>query len=186
MTTCTDTEGYNNFSEFASYSYELVKYLIENNELVFKLLKYNTPSAWKESTPNLTKEEKGALVYGGIGDGAGFNIFLSNGMPDVVVNEKSLLTVAPYFLSGRNRSIANLSIMMEIYVHYKIVSLSNYKSRTDVIAQQLLETFNGAILDELGIGRMYFDKLGFSQLSSERAGQLPFKGRTILFGINMA
>ena len=37
--------------------------LINENEIVWKLLKYNTNDAWK--MPNLTKEEKIALIYPG-------------------------------------------------------------------------------------------------------------------------
>ena len=59
--------------------------------------------------------------------------------------------------------------------------LSNYKTRTDMIAQQLIETFNGATIDGLSIGKLYFDRLGQSDARSERAGQLPFKGRWIVF-----
>lgn len=186
MSNIQTQDGYNLFDEFADYSYELIKYMIDNNELIFKLLKYQTPDAWKDSKPNLTKSEKGALIYNGIGDASNYSIFLENGNPDVAMNESSFLTISPYFINGENRSISNITIMMEIYVNFKIVHLSNYKSRVDMIARELLKTFNGVAIDGLGIGKLYFDKLGYSGgSSSERSGQLPFKGRTILFTSNV-
>ena len=45
---------------------------------------------------------------------------------------------------------------MEIFSHYKINHMSNYQTRIDTIAEELLSTFNGA--DVGGIGLLSFNE----------------------------
>ena len=58
--------AYAKYEEWDENPMRCVNYLIMNNELIWKLLKYNTPTAWKEESdggyPNLTQEEKSALI----------------------------------------------------------------------------------------------------------------------------
>ena len=179
---CDSRDGYNFFEQFPNYSYLMVKYLRDNNETIWKLLKYNSANAWMK--PDLTVSEKNELIYDGIGNSSKFSIFLSPGFPDVGKEEKTFLTISPNMIIPTNKVVSQVTIMCEVYSNFNITHLSNYTARVDVIAQQLIQTFNGAIIDGLGIGQIFLDRLGSKPTGSERAGTLPFSGRWLLFANN--
>jgi len=178
VATSVATNAYNTYADFPRYPYKCIKYLMDNNELIWKLLKYNTLDAWDK--PNLTRNEKAALIWNGSGTTDDYRVFIDDGAPDSETKEVSILRIYPFSLSPDNRTIGTVTIMMETYSHHSINSLSNYTTRTDTIIQQLLETFNGTVID--GIGRMHFDKRGTGASRLEIAGQLPFRGKWLLFG----
>ena len=62
------TESYNTYSSIPLISYNIISYLIDNNETIFKLLYYNDSNAWRSDSnhPNLTKVQKGSLIFDGI------------------------------------------------------------------------------------------------------------------------
>lgn len=176
----TDRTAYNKYTDFPNYSYKIIKHLMNNNELVWQLLKYTTPDA-SDLAP-LSPSEKQALIWKGEGDTSDFGVFLDDGQPDVTTKEIARLNIMPYGISPDNRSVDTITILMEVYSHYKINTLSNYTTRVDTIIQQLLEVFNGEILENVGaIGRLHFDKAGTSATRVEVSGQLPFKGKWLLF-----
>jgi hypothetical protein len=57
--------------------------------------------------------------------------------------------------------------------------LSNYKTRIDVITEELLATFNGK--DVGGLGLLSFDKMADQSSRLFEAGQIPFGGKKIIF-----
>lgn len=178
VATQTVLNPYNTYQNFPHYSHQCIKYLMDNNELIWKLLKYNTPTAW--SGANLTAGEKAALIWNGDGSTDDYRVFIDDGAPDSETKEVSILRIFPFGLSPDNRTVGTVTMMMETYSHYKINTLSNYTTRTDTIIQQLLETFNGIVIG--GIGRLHFDKRGTGASRLEMAGQLPFRGKWLLFG----
>lgn len=187
MTTCAmdDRAAYNKYEPFPKYAYECIKYLMNNNELIWRLLKYNTPTAWDDTDltqPDLTQEEKGALIWSGYGDSSDFRVFMDDGVPDVETKEITRLNIFPYGISPRDRTVGSVTLMMEVYSHFKINTLSNYETRVDRIIQQLLYTFNGVEIPNLGISKIFFDKRGLGANRLEVAGQLPFRGKWLLFG----
>jgi hypothetical protein len=171
--------AYNNFETLATIGYNCVKYLILNNDMIWKLLKYTTPNAWSEN--NLTNEEKAQLIYAGESDTSNYNVFLDGKQPDVETKEKTLLRIMPEYAVGLNRTVGLIRISMEVYSHYKINHLSNYQTRIDRIAQELLETFNGTLVG--GFGNMVFNKMTDESSRLFEVGQIPFGGKKILFSI---
>jgi len=178
IATSTTINPYNTYPDFPRYSYKCIKYLMENNELIWKLLKYNTADAWDK--PDITASEKASLIWNGYGTADEYRVFIDDGSPDSETKEVTILRIYPFGLSPDNRTVGTVTLMMETYSHFSINSLSNYTTRVDKIIQQLLETFNGVVVD--GIGRLYFDKRGTGALRLEMAGQLPFRGKWLLFG----
>lgn len=178
-------DSYNFYDDLPNYSYKIIDYLMDNNELIWKLLYYNSPDAWNQS--NLTKAQKGGLVWAGEGDSSDFKVFMDDGSPDVEMDEKTILRIAPYGISPDNRTVGTITIYVEVYSHYKINTLSNYTTRVDVIIQQILQELNGISIDTLGaIGALHFDKLGTSATRMEMAGQLPFRGKWLLMSTKSA
>jgi hypothetical protein len=175
-------DAYNKFTMFPKFSYNCISYLMEKNELVWKLLKYNEGEAWQK--PNLTHDEKAALIYGGQGDASLFNVFMDIKQPDVFTKETSILRICPYFAGGRNRTIGYVEMSMEIFSHHKINHLTNYQTRIDTITAELMGLFNGT--DIGGLGVLFFDKLGDEGSRLINAGQIPFAGKQIIFATNVA
>jgi hypothetical protein len=180
MSTTTPDIGltaYNDFRQFSKLSYNCIKFLMDNNELVWKLLKYTDPEAWNKA--NLTQEEKAALIYSGQQDTSEFRVFMDGKQPDVLVKEITLIRIMPHTAIGLDRTLGLIEVSMEVFSHYKINHLSNYKTRIDVIAEELLATFNGSNVGALGL--MSFDKMADQSSRLFQAGQIPFGGKQLVF-----
>jgi len=175
-----DRSGYATYEDFDNFSYTAIKYLMDNNETVWKLLKYTTPDAWDK--PDLTVDEKASLIYNGSEDGTKYRIFMDDGLPDVQTREDCILRISPFSLKPENRTIGTLYMRFEVYSHWKINHLSNYKTRVDMISKNILGLFNGAEIG--GLGRLTFNALqsAASQARMETSGQIPFKGKVFFFG----
>lgn len=169
--------AYNDFGQFSKLSYTCIKTLMNQNELVWKLLMYTDPDAWDK--PNLTHTQKASLVYAGQQDTAEFRVFMDGKQPDVLVTESTLLRIMPHYAIGMNRTVGYIEVSMEVFSHYKINHLSNYTTRIDVITEELLGLFNG--IDVGGIGLMSFDKMADQSSRLFEVGQIPFGGKQLIF-----
>lgn len=169
--------AYNNFGVFSDLSYNCIKLLMDENELVWKILKYSDPDAYKK--PNLTKEEKGNLIYAGQEDSSKYHVFMDGKQPDVLMNEVTLLRIMPHFARGYGRTIGLIQVSMSVFSHYKINHMSNYKTRIDTISGELLSVFNGSNVG--GLGFLVFDGVLDTSSRLFEAGQIPFGGKTLIF-----
>jgi hypothetical protein len=172
-------EIYNRFDGIQNISYECISYLINdaNSELLWKLLKYEDPDAWKNDIdhPNLTKIEKGELIYQGQTNQTDFRVFMDTGAELPWTHQATILRIYPLDITPSNHIVGNVCVGFEVYSHYEINHLSNYQTRIDTIIQLLLSAFNG---QEIGLlGRLYFDK-GKSKVTS--FGQIPYRGKFII------
>ncbi len=183
MSNSINAGSYATYNGLDSFSYTAIKYMLDNDELIWKLLYYNTPDAWNQT--NLTESQKTALIYKGEDDTAKFRVFMDTGQPDVLTNEICCIRIHPYTLNPDNRVWGSVTLMFEVYAHYKINHLSNYKTRNDVILQRFISLFNGIDLkNEQGnqIGKLHFDAMGTFGLRAETVGQLPFRGKWLMMG----
>ncbi len=175
-------ETYNKYSEFPDISYNITKYLMNNNELIWKLLKYNDKDAWKNDSahPNLTTAQKGALINDGTPDPdhSKFRVFFDVGQDDAWVSEATILRITPSDLIPVNYVTGKITVALECYAHYKINTLSSYRTRVNTIAQQLIETLNGQEVGGLGV--LHFDARASNRCKMSVVGQIPFKGMVIL------
>jgi hypothetical protein len=169
--------AYNDFTQFSKLSYNCIKKIMDENELIWKLLKYSNPDAWNEA--DLTQEEKGQLIYTGQQDSSMFRVFMDGKQPDVLVEEISLIRIMPYYALGMNRTVGIIEMSMEVFSHYKINHLSNYQTRVDTIVGELLSIFNGT--DVGGLGLMTFNKMADQSSRLFQTGQIPFGGKQIIF-----
>lgn len=174
--------AYNDFRQFSILSYNCIKHMMKENELIWKLLKYTDSGAWGK--PDLTQEEKAALIYAGQQDTAEYHVFMDGKQPDVVMGETTMLRIMPHSAIGLNRTVGYIEVSMEVYSHYKINHLSNYKTRIDTIAEELLALFNG--INVGGLGLMSFDRMGDQSSRLFQAGQIPFGGKMLLFSTHSA
>jgi hypothetical protein len=175
--TDTDTfrEGYATYAGFANYSYNCITYLMDNNELIWKLLKYNGADAWDKG--NLTHAQKAALIYNSQPDSSNFRVFMDSGNPDVLTKEISQLRIYPVKIFAENRTQGIVLMAFEVFSHYKINQLSNYQTRVDLLVSEILGVFNGISIG--GIGRLHFNGIETSEDRVLTVGQLPCKGKCV-------
>jgi len=174
------TTEYNTFELFPDLSYNCITYLIDNNELIWRLLSYTDVNAYRldDDHPNLTKEQKGALVYNGIREETDCRVFMDSGQEYSWNIRACFLRITPVRLRPSNNIFGYVSMGFEIYCHYGINQLSNYKTRLNIITQQLIETLNGK--DVGGLGRLYFDARASSDSRMQIMGQIPYKANGLV------
>jgi hypothetical protein len=172
-------EIYNKYEEFPDLTYNCIDYLLKNNDTIWKLLKYTDNNAYKNDAahPNLTTAQKGYLINDGTPDPEydRFRVFLDVGQDNTITKEMCILRIEPVKLVPKNHIYGSVAMAFEVYAHAKINTMSNYKSRIDVITQQLIATFNGQEIG--GLGRLAFDARMSSLCSTTITGQIPMKGK---------
>jgi hypothetical protein len=181
MTTDQVKEVYNKYTDLPSFSYKCIKYLLNNNDMIWKLLYYTDKDAYKNDSthPNLTKTQKGNLIYDGSPDQTPYRVFLDVGQDDSWSSETCILRVSPSELIPTNYIYGYVSMAFQVLAHSKINTLSNYTTRVISITQQLIESLNGENID--GIGRIYFDNRASRACKMNISGQTPFKGAATIF-----
>lgn len=184
MVDTTQTD-YDKFESIPLIPYNIISYMIANNEDIWKLLKYDDANAWKSdsSHPNLTTEEKGALIYDGIMAINEARVFTSLGQDDSITKETSFIRIGLPELIPTNHVRGASTIGFEILTHYKVSTLSNYQSRADTLLQKLIALFNGADID--GIGRIFFDARISSRCKAIQIGQVPYRGKGLIMCANI-
>lgn len=168
-------ESYNKYEQLPLLSYNCISYMLDNNEIIWKLLKYNTSDAWSQS--DLTRTEKSALIYAGQANQTDFRVFMDVGADTALTEEMCILRITPAELRPTNHIIGNTTIVFECYCHYKINHLNNYTTRLNTVAQQIIEIFNGQEIG--GIGKLYFDAKSSSRCKMNVIGAIPYKGVAI-------
>ena len=173
---------YNEFSQYPIFAYNCIAYLIndandENLELLWRLLYYNDNNAWKEDSdhPNLTVDQKRALIYNGEQDPQNYRVFMDTGMDNAIEDEICLIRISPFEIVPIQQGIGSVSMAFEVYCHYKINTLSNHQTRIDTITQLMIGALNGEPIE--GVGRLYFNSRASRQCRSVPIGQIPFRGR---------
>jgi len=174
--------AYNTFDGLDEISMNCINLLIDNSEIVWKLMKYNDRDAWEK--PNLTKNEKREMIYGGQDDETKYRVFMDIGQNDVWVNEACVIRISPHSALGKNRTVGIVTVSFEVFCHYKINTLSNNKTRVAMITKEFFKVFNGERVG--GLGQLYFDGLANPIDRLIGAGQIPYKGFQTFMSTNMA
>lgn len=150
---------YNSFNNLGSIPYNIIAKLITDNDMIWKLLYYNTSDAWTK--PNLTAQQKGGMVYSGQSDTTPFKVFMDCFSPDDVQDTQiTNLRIFPTFVLPENRIYSTVDFTFEIVSHQKISMLSNYQPRCLMIFDELMKCLDGAEVG--GLGRLSFDRNGHS------------------------
>lgn len=178
--------SYNKFKNYSQLSYNIISYLINNNEDIWKMLKYNDPTAL--SQPNLTQSEKSELIYKGETDSEPFRVFRDPFTDDAYEKQVSQLRVFPSYTNPENHIVAIQDIQIQIVVHNKINYLDDYVMRLDYLIEEVLRTLNGA--DIGGLGVMFFDRTRSRNDNIYRGAGIGnnrnFLGALITMSVNMS
>lgn len=186
---------YAEYDDYDKLSNNCIEYLMNNNEDVWKLLKYTDNMPLEHD--NLTKNDKRMLVYSGMQqDTTDYRVFLDRGQDDAMTENQCVLKISPYTLHPSNSTNGKISMLFEVYCGYKInhiianQRLDNgeiseyYTTRVDCVIKNLLKTFNGA--DIGGLGRLSLNKKQSYDNGVKQYGSIPWKGSWIIMSNNIA
>lgn len=155
---------YNRFVNISNFSINIINYLIDHNETIWKLLKYETNDAL--SKPNLTTDEKTNLIYSGMSSADNpanyhdiekeYRIFTKGMSSDAIEEYCSQLHIFLGKLSPQNRVTGRVDMYIQIISHNAILILDNCQNRNEVLLQQIINTLNGATIE--GRTQLSFNK----------------------------
>lgn len=178
-----NTTAYNKYSQVPNFSYKIIEHLMTNEkaEMLWKLIKYNDVDAYDK--PNLTQEEKAALIYKGVGTQDEFSVFLDFMTTDAKYTTKTILRIYPGDVTPISRTTGIQGINIEVFVEFTINHLADYTTRVDRIVQILLDVLNGA--DIGGVGQLFLDASASRLCRISTIGVSPFKGKQIVMAVNV-
>ncbi len=174
-------DSYNKFSELQEVPYNIATYLMDHDDFIWRLLKYDTNTAWNENiNANLTKAEKGALIYKGNGTMTDFRVFFDAGMSAAWTTATTVLRISPVVVVPKTYVTGIQSVRFEVYSHETLNVMSNYNPRSLSIVQKLIEVLNGAEIK--GIGRIFFDYKAspYCRLTGINVGNSIYKGYELI------
>jgi len=171
------SQAFNTDEAIPLISYSCIAYLMDNNELIWKLLKDKTPESW--NIADLTRTQKAELIYNGKGDMNNFNVFMDDYNDDAINVETTILRIFPILDVPANHLITSVDIGMSVYTHTNLNHLSNYETRIERIIQQLKKTFNG--VDVPKAGRLIYSQERSRACKTTMIGRIPYKGKLIVF-----
>lgn len=169
--------GYNQHKALRYISNNIIEYLVDNNEIIWKLLKYQSPNALME--PNLTREEKVDLIYNGWtynGDEYTLDkystkaVFRQPWLDDANEKASTMLRIYLSTLIPENKVLTTALYTIEAVCHNKSIPIIsnlgdndnevmvNSENRLELLIQQVLETLNGKKIGS--IGTIFFDMEG--------------------------
>ena len=176
-------DPYAKYKEMPKLAYRIIELLMQSEkaELLWKLLKYDEPDAWQK--PNLTMQEKAALIYPGGEHQEDYHVFMDFTMDDSAYKETTYLRIYPLNIIPTNRTVGICSVNFEVFTHSKLNHLSDYTTRIDDIIQILLDVLNGAEISNMGC--LFFDRSRSSDNEIVTIGMKPYKGKMLTMSLNI-
>lgn len=148
----------NMFTSMPQIPYQILVYLIENNENLFKLLKYNSEDAL--SKDNLTKSEKLNLLYKEQGKEVDYHIFLKPLIGEEMTDSSTQLRLYKTRITPTTNLKAVLCYEFDVVVGVKTNLVYDENgipcSRLDLIEHEILDTLCG--MSEFGVGGFQFSR----------------------------
>lgn len=160
---------YNSLSRLPTVPYNILTYLAQNDEIIWKLLKYNDYEAL--SKPDLTFEEKLELIWRD-GPQEEYGVFLTNLIEDAIAESKCILKCYQYYIHAS--ALYNSTVVYAFdFLYGGKMALVNYNgipvSRGDLFINRLLTVLNGVEVG--GIGKLtFFDDMSRYDLARSIIG----------------
>ena len=178
---------YNKYISMPYIPYRIIEYLANNNENLWKILKYNTYDCLSED--DLTFEEKMELVWSHEANQEDYKIFLTALVENMIPVSGTIIKIYKEITLPRNHINAVAGYEIDILYGGKI-ALVEYNgipcNRGDVCEAEILSTLNGVEVD--GVGKLEFSmkKLGSSRSSLNIGDNKSFTGTSLLMGVDIS
>lgn len=147
--------NYNKLAQLPQQPYLIISKLIENNEDIWKLLKYPEADALDQS--DLTLDEKRALIFNGENEEADCRVFTELYVDDSINERQSQLRVDVYEVRPDNYVYAQVNFGFLVISHNASKILNNYENRTVRLLHEVIKTLNGTEIN--GVGKLVFNRM---------------------------
>lgn len=145
---------YNSMSRLPFISYNILIYLAQEEQILWKLLAYNGYDAL--SQPDLTYNQKLNLIWSE-GPQEPYSVFMTNIVDDAISESKTIMKLYNYYIHADNLFLAPTVYAFDILYGPKM-SLVNYNgipvSRADLFINRILTLLNGVTVG--GVGKLTF------------------------------
>lgn len=169
---CENT--YNKFEQLRGASNTIISYLMENNQNLFKLLKYITPQTNPYSQPDMTFSEKVAMIARNsydTNDSVTKNILFITETREAFTTNVAQLRIEVDAIKAINSYTGFMNVWFQIIVPISADVMENTtitgERRTDAIFLELADTLNGTTIPNSGFHSPMFINNG----APDRAGQ---------------
>lgn len=153
-----NTAKNNTFNSMPQIPYQILTYLIDNNENLFKLLKYNSTDALQKD--DLTKKEKIALLYTEVGKEDDYHIFLKPLIGEEMTDSVTQLRLYKARITPTTNLKAVLNYEFDIVVGTKTNLVYDNDgipcSRLDMIESEIINSLCGTSM--FGVGGFQFNR----------------------------
>lgn len=153
-----NTTKNNTFNSMPQIPYQILTYLIDNNENLFKLLKYNSTDALQKD--DLTKKEKIALLYTEVGQENDYHIFLKPLIGEEMTDSVTQLRLYKARITPTTSLKAVLNYEFDIVVGTKTNLVYDNNgipcSRLDMIESEIINSLCGTSM--FGVGGFQFNR----------------------------
>lgn len=145
---------YNSMSALPSIPYNILTYLAQEEQILWKILYYDGYDAL--SQPDLTMTQKLDMLWKE-GPQEPYNVFFTNIIDDAIPTSKTILKIFNYYIHADSLYVAPTVYAFEILYGPKM-SLVEYNgkpvSRADLMVNRLMTLLNGAYVG--GVGKLTF------------------------------
>ncbi|WP_297419543.1 hypothetical protein [Clostridium sp.] len=133
-----------NYTGLSSIPYNIVSYLINADDDIWKLINYNSTDAL--SQPSLTSDEKRALIYTGNGVTTDYRVFLQGYNSDGNETAQTQLRILTYRIKPNSLYIGKATIEIQIISHDSLMMVGYNDilvNRVELILEKIISILNG-------------------------------------------
>lgn len=176
---------YNSMSTLPSIPYNILSYLAQNEQILWKLLYYNGYDAL--SQPDLTFSQKMSLLWKE-GPQEPFNVFFTNIVDDAIPESKTILKIYNYYIHARDLYMAPTVYAFD-FLYGPKMSLVEYNgipvSRSDLFVNRILTLLNGKEVGGVGKLAFYDDMSRYDLGRSVIGNSKTFTGYQLFLSVNV-
>lgn len=176
---------YNSLSALPLIPYNILVYLARQDEIIWKLLKYNSYDAL--SKPDLTFNEKLKLIWRN-GKQEKYGVFLTPLIEDAICESKCVLKIYDYYIHASELYTSTVVYAFD-FLYGGQMSLVEYNgvpvSRGDLFVNRILAVLNGAEVG--GVGKLiFYDDMSRYNLGRTTIGNSKtFTGQQLFLSVNV-
>ena len=178
---------YNKYISMPYIPYRIIEYLANNNENIWKILKYNTYDCL--SKEDLTFDEKMKLIWSHEGNQEDYGIFFTALVENMIPVSKTILKIYKNITVPRGRVNAVAGYEFDILYGGKI-SLIEYNgvpcNRGDVCEMEILSTLNGVEIGEVGKLEFNTQRLSASRSALNIGDNKNFTGTSLMLVVDIS
>jgi hypothetical protein len=145
----TEFNHYLKYDGLSEMPYKIIDHLVHNNEMLWKLLYYDTADAWNKD--NLTTKQKSDLIYRGQPDSSVFKVFQTALTNDIWTKQNAIMRIYEAVTTPTTHLNAVLNFEIDVLCNSKIDQLDNYQTRSLRMKQEVLSTLNGTQVNGVGL-----------------------------------